>query len=62
MNALIADGSAEVRTTAREAFELICRSNPKNSVDEIFRKTCTKESWEKFKKILDKESKFSGAF
>jgi hypothetical protein len=45
MNALIVDGSAEVRNVAREAFEQVCRNNSKNSVDEIFRKMCTKESW-----------------
>ena len=42
----------------KETFEQVCRNNGKNGVDEIFRKGSSKESYEKFKKILDKEGKF----
>jgi len=44
----------------RESFEQICRNNSKNVVDDMFRKNCSKDSWEKFKKILDKEGKLGG--
>jgi len=42
---MISDGSAEVRNMIRESFEQICRNNSKNVVDEMFRKSCNKESW-----------------
>jgi hypothetical protein len=58
MSAMISDGSAEVRNMTKETFEQVCRNNGKNAVDEIFRKGSSKESYEKFKKILDKEGKF----
>lgn len=57
MNTMIADGSAEVRNMIRETFEQICRNNARNVVEEMFRKGCSKDGWEKFKKILDKEAR-----
>ena len=54
MSAMISDGSAEVRNLIKETFEQVCRNNSKNSVDDLFRKSSGKDSWEKFKKILDK--------
>lgn len=54
---MIADGSAEVRNMIRETFEQICRNNARNVVEEMFRKGCSKDGWEKFKKILDKEAR-----
>lgn len=54
MNVMIADCSAEVRNLIKDAFEQVCRNNSKNVVQDMFKKNCTKDSWEKFKKILDK--------
>lgn len=54
MSTMISDSSAEVRNMTKEAFEQVCRNNPKQAVEEIFRKGGSKESYEKFKKILDK--------
>jgi hypothetical protein len=51
---MISDSSAEVRNMTKEAFEQVCRNNPKHAVEDIFRKGGSKESYEKFKKILDK--------
>ena len=59
MSVMINDGSAEVRNLIKEAFELVCKNNEKKYVEELFRKNSQKDSWEKFKKILDKESKIT---
>ncbi len=58
MSTLISDGSAEVRNMIRDAFEQVCRNNSKNSIEDMFKKNSSKDSWEKFKKILDKADKF----
>jgi hypothetical protein len=54
MSTLISDSSAEVRNMIKDTFEQVCRNNSKNAVDDLFRKGSSKESFEKFKKIIDK--------
>jgi len=42
---MISDGAAEVRNMIKDAFEQVCRNNSKNLVEDLFKKSSSKESW-----------------
>ena len=54
MSNYIVDGSSEVRSSSKSIFLKMGEVNSKNDLEAIFKKNCGRDSWEKWKNIIDK--------
>lgn len=54
MSSYIMDGSAEVRNLTKDIFEHLMSNNNWQEMEGIFKRGSTKDSWEKWKNMLDK--------
>ena len=55
MSNLIVDGSAEVRGLVKEVFLEVAGNNNLSEVESIFKKGSSRDAWDKWNYIIDRE-------